>query len=97
MQSLALNVEVLSEEGKEIDVEHSEDEIMKTVEELGIDLHRDENFEKEEVKEAMGLETESEEDNETILKSKKQEDIETKLKAEIKSEASRKKKDKIKK
>jgi DNA-directed RNA polymerase subunit beta len=94
MQSLALNVEVLSEEGKEIDVERSEDEIMKTVEELGINLHRDENFEKEKVKE---LETESEEGNKTILKSKKQEDIETKLKEEIKSEASRKKKDKIKK
>ena len=56
MQSLALNVEVLSEEGKEIDVEHSEDEIMKTVEELGIDLHRVEDFEKEEVKEVKEVE-----------------------------------------
>ena len=32
MQSLALNVEVLSEEGKEVNVAKSEDEIMKTVE-----------------------------------------------------------------
>jgi len=38
MQSLALDVEVLSEEGKEVKVETEHDEIMKTVEELGIDL-----------------------------------------------------------
>ncbi|MCJ7665351.1 MAG: DNA-directed RNA polymerase subunit beta, partial [Actinobacteria bacterium] len=38
MQSLGLDVEVLSEEGKEIKVSKPEDEIMKTVEELGINL-----------------------------------------------------------
>ncbi|MBM3710630.1 MAG: DNA-directed RNA polymerase subunit beta, partial [Actinobacteria bacterium] len=38
MQSLTLDVEVLSEEGKEVKVETDQDEIMKTVEELGIDL-----------------------------------------------------------
>ncbi|MDY0027511.1 MAG: DNA-directed RNA polymerase subunit beta [Candidatus Humimicrobiaceae bacterium] len=100
MQSLALNVEVLSEEGKEIDVEHSEDEIMKTVEELGIDLHRVEDFEKEEVKEVKEVEeveAKSGEDIKTILKNKKQEDIEAELKEKIKSEASGKKRDKIKK
>jgi len=36
MQSLALDIEVLSEEGKEVEVYSHEDEIMKTVEELGI-------------------------------------------------------------
>jgi DNA-directed RNA polymerase subunit beta len=38
MQSLGLDVEVLSEEGKEVKVDAEQDEIMKTVEELGIDL-----------------------------------------------------------
>jgi hypothetical protein len=38
MQSLGLDVEVLSEEGKEVKVDADQDEIMKTVEELGIDL-----------------------------------------------------------
>ncbi|MCK5567400.1 MAG: DNA-directed RNA polymerase subunit beta, partial [Actinomycetia bacterium] len=38
MQSLGLDVEVLSDEGKEIKVSKPEDEIMKTVEELGINL-----------------------------------------------------------
>ncbi|MBC8387191.1 MAG: DNA-directed RNA polymerase subunit beta [Actinobacteria bacterium] len=38
MQSLALDIEVLSEEGKEVEVYSHEDEIMKTVEELGIDV-----------------------------------------------------------
>ncbi len=36
MQSLSLDVEVLSEEGKQVDVSRPEDEIMKTVEELGV-------------------------------------------------------------
>ena len=45
MQSLGLDVEVLSEEGKEVKVTGSEDEIMKTVEDLGIDL-REEGVEK---------------------------------------------------
>ncbi|MBN2072424.1 MAG: DNA-directed RNA polymerase subunit beta, partial [Actinobacteria bacterium] len=38
MQSLGLDVEVLSEEGKEVKVSKPEDEIMRTVEELGINL-----------------------------------------------------------
>jgi DNA-directed RNA polymerase subunit beta len=38
MQSLGLDVEVLSEEGRKVRVSGSEDEIMKTVEELGINL-----------------------------------------------------------
>ena len=42
MQSLGLDVEVLSEEGKEVKVSRSEDEIMKTVEDLGIDLKEEE-------------------------------------------------------
>ena len=44
MQSLALDVEVLSEEGKEVEIIGHEDEIMKTVRELGIDLQHDENI-----------------------------------------------------
>jgi DNA-directed RNA polymerase subunit beta len=47
MQSLGLDVEVLSEEGKEVSVEQSEDEIMKTVEDLGIDLNKEKDFIKE--------------------------------------------------
>jgi DNA-directed RNA polymerase subunit beta len=38
MQSLGLDVEVLSEEGKEVKVDTDQDELMRTVEELGIDL-----------------------------------------------------------
>ncbi len=38
MQSLGLDVEVISEEGKEVSVDTDQDDIMKTVEELGIDL-----------------------------------------------------------
>ena len=38
MQSLGLDVEVLSEEGTEVKVDSEQDELMKTVEELGIDL-----------------------------------------------------------
>ncbi|HAW59978.1 MAG TPA: DNA-directed RNA polymerase subunit beta [Actinobacteria bacterium] len=38
MQSLALDVEVLSGEGKEIELEATEEDIYKTAEELGIDL-----------------------------------------------------------
>ena len=38
MQSLSLDVEVLSEEGKQVEVSKPEDEIMKTVEELGVSL-----------------------------------------------------------
>ncbi|MCL6471743.1 MAG: DNA-directed RNA polymerase subunit beta [Firmicutes bacterium] len=38
MQSLCLNVEVLSEEGEEIELKESEEDVFKTAEELGIDL-----------------------------------------------------------
>jgi DNA-directed RNA polymerase subunit beta len=38
MQSLCLNVEVLSELGEEIQLKEAEDDIFKTAEELGIDL-----------------------------------------------------------
>ena len=38
MQSLGLDVEVISEEGKEVSVDTDQYDIMKTVEELGIDL-----------------------------------------------------------
>jgi DNA-directed RNA polymerase subunit beta len=38
MQSLGLNVEVLSEEGEEIELKESEEDVYKTAEELGIDL-----------------------------------------------------------
>jgi DNA-directed RNA polymerase subunit beta len=44
MQSLSLDVEVLSEEGKEVEIMGHEDEIMKTVKELGIDLQHDESL-----------------------------------------------------
>ncbi|MCL5073486.1 MAG: DNA-directed RNA polymerase subunit beta [Actinobacteria bacterium] len=51
MQSLGLDVEVLSEEGKEVKVETEQDEIMRTVEEMGIDIVGNENLEIEEEEE----------------------------------------------
>src|SRR5665811_2057057 len=44
MQSLSLDVEVLYEEGKEVEIMGHEDEIMKTVKKLGIDLQHDESL-----------------------------------------------------
>ncbi|MDI6690054.1 MAG: DNA-directed RNA polymerase subunit beta [Actinomycetota bacterium] len=38
MQSLALNIEVLSDEGEEIELKEKEEDVFKTAEELGIDL-----------------------------------------------------------
>ncbi|MET0937680.1 MAG: DNA-directed RNA polymerase subunit beta, partial [Gaiellaceae bacterium] len=38
MQSLSLDVHVLSEEGAEVDVREEEDELLRAAEELGIDL-----------------------------------------------------------
>jgi DNA-directed RNA polymerase subunit beta len=38
MQSLALDVQVLSEEGGEVEVREEEDELLRAAEELGIDL-----------------------------------------------------------
>ena len=40
MQSLCLNIEVLSAEGKEIEMKEIDDEVYRTAEELGIDLSR---------------------------------------------------------
>jgi DNA-directed RNA polymerase subunit beta len=51
MQSLGLDVEVLSEEGKEVKVETEQDEIMRTVEEMGIDIIGNEGLEIEEEEE----------------------------------------------
>jgi len=48
MQSLGLDVEVLSEEGKEVEMVSQEDEIMKTVRGLGIDLQGKEGLKGEE-------------------------------------------------
>ncbi len=47
MQSLTLDVEVISEEGKEVDVSTGEDEIMQTVKDLGIDFSSEEKKEEE--------------------------------------------------
>jgi len=52
MQSLGLDVEVLSEEGKEVKVETEQDEIMRTVEEMGIDIVGNDGLEIEEEEEA---------------------------------------------
>ena len=38
MQSLGLNIEVISEEGEEIEISETDDEILQTAAELGIDL-----------------------------------------------------------
>jgi DNA-directed RNA polymerase subunit beta len=38
MQSLALDIQVLSEEGAEVEVREEEDELLRAAEELGIDL-----------------------------------------------------------
>jgi DNA-directed RNA polymerase subunit beta len=62
MQSLALDVEVLSEEGKEVEIIGYEDEIIKTVKELGIDLQHDEGFAFRDEKVNARM-TESEEDH----------------------------------
>ncbi|GAH86777.1 unnamed protein product, partial [marine sediment metagenome] len=80
MQSLALDVEVLSEEGKEVKVSRAEDEIMKTVEDLGIDLKEEKDLEDGKVKETKGKdkkikrkksEDEKEESNTKVSKKKK--------------------------
>ncbi len=89
MQSLGLDVEVLSEEGKEVDMTKEEDEILKTVEDLGIDLHKERDFEKGETKEEL--------EKAGAVRSTKDKEGEKKEKEEIKSVATAKKKDKIKK
>ena len=55
MQSLALDIEVLSEEGKEVEVYSHEDEIMKTVEELGIAVEDKKELESKENEETEDL------------------------------------------
>jgi DNA-directed RNA polymerase subunit beta len=85
MQSLALDVEVLSEEGKEVEVSRSEDEIMKTVEDLGIDLKEEKDLEDGKVKETK--------EKDGKIKRKKSEDE----KEESNTEASKKKKVRSKK
>jgi len=81
MQSLGLDVEVLSEEGKEVKVSRSEDYIMKTVEDLGIDL-----------KEEKAKKAEAEEE-----KAEKKEEKEKELKKEVKKDKTKKKKKKVEK
>jgi DNA-directed RNA polymerase subunit beta len=48
MQALCLNVEVLSEDGQEIEMREIDDELFRTAEELGIDLSRPERGSDEE-------------------------------------------------
>ncbi len=62
MQSLSLDVEVLSEEGKEVDVSTTDDEIMRTVEDLGIDLNKERKPERKEIREEIALGEELEEE-----------------------------------
>jgi len=73
MQSLALDVEVLSEEGREVKVSRTEDEIMKTVEDLGIDLMGEKGLEK-------GKEKKTKEKDKAIEKEKSKEAQEKELK-----------------
>jgi DNA-directed RNA polymerase subunit beta len=54
MQSLGLNVEVLSEAGEEIELKEVEEDIAKTAEKLGFDLGG-QLTKDEEKKEAIGL------------------------------------------
>ena len=49
MQSLCLNVEVLSSDGMAIELKESDDEVFRTAEDLGIDLSRQEPASVEEV------------------------------------------------
>jgi len=58
MQSLCLNVEVLSEEGEEIELKESEEDVFKTAEELGIDLRGETASQQEAVESASSEEEE---------------------------------------
>jgi DNA-directed RNA polymerase subunit beta len=49
MQSLGLNVEVMSSEGKAIEMRDTDEDVFRTAEELGIDLSRREPSSVEEV------------------------------------------------
>jgi DNA-directed RNA polymerase subunit beta len=49
MQSLCLNVEVLSSDGTQIEMKDSDDDVFRAAEELGIDLSRREPSSVEEV------------------------------------------------
>lgn len=76
MQSLGLDVEVLSEEGKEVKVETEQDEIMRTVEEMGIDIIGSEGLEIEEGEEGeeefLGEELSEEENFESEMNLKEE-------------------------
>ena len=48
MQSLCLNVEVLSTDGSEIEMRELDEEVFRTAEELGIDISRPERGSDEE-------------------------------------------------
>jgi len=75
MQSLSLDVEVLSEEGKEVDVTTAEDEIMKTVEDLGINLDEEKKLVRKEIREDKASEEESREEE---VKEEQAEEVELK-------------------
>ena len=64
MQSLCLNVEVLSEEGEEIELKESEEDVFKTAEELGIDLRSEAAHAQEMAQETSLSEVEEEEEGE---------------------------------
>ena len=86
MQSLGLDVEVLSEEGKEIKVGKPEDEIMRTVEELGINLEVGQSLldggllEEEAKKEAPEQEADDQPDSGELLVDLKEDDQKKKKK-----------------
>ncbi len=89
MQSLGLDVEVLSEEGKEVEVPRPEDEIMKTVEDLGINLQEEKILKKEKDKK-----TKTEDKDKGKVKARKKP---REAKAEKSKKVSKGKKDKVKK
>ena len=106
MQSLALDVEVLSEEGKEVKVLEAEDEIMKTVEDLGIDLQKESEPEKVKVKKTkekdtkdkdidIDIDIEEKDKKEKVKKIEKTKSKDPEEKKKIR--VAKKKKDKIKK
>ncbi|MEW6188969.1 MAG: DNA-directed RNA polymerase subunit beta [Actinomycetota bacterium] len=65
MQSLALDVEVLSDEGKEIELKEKEEDVFKTAEELGIDLRGEPEPEAEESLKTLESTSESKKESPT--------------------------------
>jgi DNA-directed RNA polymerase subunit beta len=53
MQSLCLDVEILTEDGGEIELKEEEEDIFKTAEELGLDLGNGQGFRTEESTDAL--------------------------------------------